>query len=71
VQVPGPTNVIEVPETVQTPVVAEVNAIVKPDEVDADNVGGVSVIILSARAPKVIVWPLPTTVIVIVVVVEL
>jgi hypothetical protein len=71
VHVPGPTKVIEVPETVHTPVVADVNATVNPEVEVADNEGGVSEIILSERAPNVIVWPLPTTVIVMVVVVEL
>jgi quinolinate synthase len=56
-QVPGPINVIEVPETVHTPVVADVKATVKPDVAVADSVGGVSEIILSARAPNVIVCP--------------
>ena len=71
VQVPGARSVTVVPDMVQTPVVADVNATVKPDDAVADNVGGVSEIILSERAPNVIVWPLPTTVIVMVVVVEL
>jgi hypothetical protein len=57
VQVPGPTKVTEVPETVHTPVVAEVNATVNPDDAVADSVGGVSEMILSASAPKVIVCP--------------
>ena len=57
VQVPGPTKVTEVPDTVHTPVVAEVNATVKPDDAVADSVGGVSEIILSASAPNVIVCP--------------
>lgn len=61
----------EVPETVHTPVVADVNATVSPDVAVAESAGGVSEIILSVSAPNVIVWPLPTTVIVIVVVVEL
>ena len=50
----------EVPETVHTPVVADVNAMVSPDVAVADNVGGVSEIILSVSAPNVIVWPATT-----------
>ena len=61
----------EVPETVHTPVVADVNATVNPDVAVADSTGGVSEIILSEITPKLIVWPLPITVIVMVVVVEL
>ena len=61
----------DVPETVQTPVVADVNATVNPEVEVADSVGGVSEIILSVRAAKVMVCPVPTTVIVMVVVVEL
>ena len=61
----------EVPETVHTPDVADVNTTVNPDVAVADSTGGVSEIILSEITPKLIVWPLPITVIVMVVVVEL
>jgi len=50
VQVPVVINVIAVPETVHTPVVAEVNATVNPDVAVAESAGGVAEISKSAGA---------------------
>ena len=47
-QAPVVNNVIAVPETVHTPVVAEVNATVKPDVAVAESAGGVAEISKSA-----------------------
>ena len=56
VQVPTVTKVTVVPEMVQTLVVAEVKATVRPEEAVALSVSGPSSKRLSASAVKVIVW---------------
>ena len=55
-QVPAETRVTVVPDTVQTPVVAEVKATVKLLEADAERLKVPVPIALSDRAPKVMVW---------------
>ena len=56
VQVPTATKVTVVPDTVQTPVVAELKMTVRPEEAVALTVIGPSSKRLPASPPKVIVW---------------
>ncbi len=55
VQVPEAINVADVPETVQTPVVAEVNATVRPELAVAESGSGVPTVWVPGLV-KVMVW---------------
>ena len=56
-QAPSATSVTVEPDTVQTPVVVELKVTVRPDDAVALTPKGAAPrIVLSARAPKVIVW---------------
>ena len=61
VQVPEAINVAVVPETVQMPVVAELNATVSPLVLDAESVSGVPTVCAPGLA-KVMVCASPFTV---------